>query len=570
MLQSLKIKNVALIEDLYVDFEDKLNILTGETGAGKSIIIDSLTFLLGGRADKSLIRSGQAEAKVTAIFNVDSSMPYVVNFFEKLDLEIDSTVIISRSMNINGKTVSKVNGEFITATMLRDFTAYLVDIHGQNEHQFLLKETNQLQLIDSYGINAIEEKKVEYLTVYNKLKQVNIDLFALGGSEEDRLRQMDILEYQIKELETAELDENEEEELAIKLKRMQNAEKISNSVTSASNALGAEFGDGVLSDLSLAIGSLITATGYDESLINIVEQLKSSKLELEDAISELGVVANSLEYDVVEFETIDERLDYIKKLKRKYGGTIKKALVFLEEAKKELFKLNNSYDQLNLLKSKKKEILKELLHKANNLTASRKEVAENLTRAILNELKDLGMQNSSLEIDFNISPAIETIEQLAKKNGVDNVEFMFSANLGEPVKPLVKIISGGEMSRFMLALKTIIAKTDNIPTMIFDEIDTGISGKMAQAVSYKMAKISRNHQVLVVSHLPQIAAMADNHFFIEKNTIEAKTTTSVKKLDNNLIIEEIARMLSGESLSVSAIDNAKDLKLCCNSFKQNL
>ncbi|MGD9901433.1 MAG: DNA repair protein RecN [Spirochaetales bacterium] len=571
MLQSLKINSIALIDDLTINFKDKLNVLTGETGAGKSIIIDSLNFLLGARADKTLIRSGKDSAKVTGVFYVDVENPFVADFFEKADIPSEDTIIITREMNINGKSATKVNGEFVSAAMLRAFTTHLIDIHGQNEHQFLLDEKNQLQLLDDYGQNSIKPLKADYLISYDGLKEVNRQILSFGGNEEERLKEIDLLEFEVKEIEGAKLSENEENSLQEEFRRMQNIEKIANEVNLAySNLNGGADGSGLSQSITFAERSLSAVEEYDEQIAKIAERLNSAKLELEDITSELGAYAEGLEFDEEEFERVDSRLDYIKKLKRKYGGSIESAGEYLEKAKTRLYALKNSAEQLEKLANAKNKLLKELFVKGSRLTEERKTIANTLSQEILEQLKELGMPSANLEVHFNNLPTLGELEQQLTSNGIDIVEFMFSANLGEPVKPLTKIISGGEMSRFMLALKTIIAKTDNIPTMIFDEIDSGISGKMAQAVSHKMAKISRNHQVLVVSHLPQISAMADTHFYIEKIVEGTKTLTNVKEITENAIINEIARMLSGEQLTEHSISNAKELKNICDEYKRKL
>lgn len=566
MLQHLKINNIALIEDLNLTFYSKLNVLTGETGAGKSIIIDSLNFLLGARADKTLIRSGQTQAKVVGVFVLEEKVKEVTAFFEKNNLEYDDTVIISRQMSENGKSVTQINGEFVTASMLKELTSYLIDIHGQNEHQLLLNTVNQLEMIDAYKQKEINNKKQAYQEVLHKLKEVNQHLLSFGGSEEDRLRQIDLLEYEVNEINLANITQEEEEELTLRLKKLQNIEKIANNVSEANVQLESGQG-GVLASLTSALHNLNAVSAYDSTIETLVERLNSSKLELEDVIYELNDMASSLEFDEKEYEQVDERLELIKKLKRKYGGSVEQVLTYLKEASEKLHALKNSKEEIDKLQKEKRSILKELLEAGVALRKERETSANELTSAILEELKDLGMPHAKLVMQFCDLPSLEKLERAYKQNGLDEVEFLFSANLGEPVKPLNKIISGGEMSRVMLSFKTVL--TGDIPTFVFDEIDAGISGKMAQAVSKKLAKISRNHQILVVSHLPQIAAMADNHFFIEKTVIEGKTKTHVELIKEDKVIEEIARMLSAEKLTDASKNNAKQLKEDATLFKNN-
>jgi DNA repair protein RecN (Recombination protein N) len=570
MLHSLKIENIALIKDLTIDFKNNLNVLSGETGAGKSIIIDSLNFLLGARADKTLIRTKESEARVVGVFSVDCNSQFVKDFFNKLQMPVEDTVIISRQMNANAKSITKVNSEFVTSSLLKQLTSHLIDVHGQNEHQFLLNNKNQLAIIDNYSQNTISKLKQEYINVLNEVQKVNEQINSFGGSEQERLKQIDLLEYEINEIDNANLSIDEEEELTTKFKKMQNAEKIANSLTLVNNAFEDSVQGGVLHRLATAKTNLNTVEDYDKELQTLSSRLDSTKLELEDIVFELNNFADSLEFNAEEFEKVDDRMDHIKKLKRKYGPQIQDVLDYLQLANKKLYKLQNSKKEIDKLNAIKTQLLQKLLTKANKLSEQRKQNAKDLTKEILSHLKDLGMQDSQLDIVFNTMPTLETIEETATNNGVDKVEFMFSANLGEPVKTLNKIISGGELSRFMLAIKAVVAVSDNIPTMIFDEIDTGIGGKMAQAVSKKLAIISKQHQVIVISHLPQIAAMADHHLFIEKNVKNKTTLTSIKEIKNDVLINEIARMVSGANLTNEAINNAKKLKEECNEFKINL
>lgn len=567
MLQQIKITNVALIDEVNINFEEQLNILSGETGAGKSIIIDSLNFLLGKRADKTLIRSGKETAKVTAVFFVDENKAYIKSFFEKLGVESENNIIVTRTMSINGKSTTTVNGEFVSATQLRELTSNLVDIHGQNEHQLLLKEANQLKIVDDFGGKNVLDAKNKYLQNYNLLLEVNKNIKNLGGSEFERARQIELLAHEIKEIEAANLNESEEEELRIKFKRMQNSEKIANSVTEALDALN---GNSVVNNIILANKSLGAVSQYDEELQKLNERFNSIKLELDDAVSELNYIGNSLEFDQEQFEIMDDRLEEIKKLKRKYGGSIESALIYLSEAKEKLFNLENSAEQLIKLNKEKQQIILKLIDFGKVLTNERKQSFNSLSKLMVKELEDLGMKNAKFDAKFYSYYIESELEEKMMPNGLDEIEFMFSANLGEPVKPLSKIISGGEMSRFMLALKAITNKLGGVPTMIFDEIDTGISGAMAAAVAKKLAKISRNHQVLAVSHLPQITAMADSHYYIEKTTKENKTSTSIKLLKEAEEINEIARMLSGNVVSNTSLENAKDLKNKSNIYKKEL
>jgi len=570
MLHTLKITNVALIDELTINFKNSLNVLTGETGAGKSIILDSLNFLLGARADKTLIRSGKTDAKVVGVFSLEKENDTVNAFFEKLGLIKEDNIIISRQMNINGKSITQVNGEFVTASMLKELTSYLIDIHGQNEHQFILNTLHQLQLVDNFDENAILPIKLSYKEALRNLTNVNEKLALFGGSEEERLRQIDLLTFEVDEIEKASLIIEEDTHLLEEFKKLQNIEKITSAINLASSSLDSFGGSSVVANLSGAIHSLNTVSEYDNNIKETVNRIESAKLELEDIVYELNTMSQNFEFNQEEYDKLDERLEEIKRLKRKYGGSIENVLTYLNDTKIKLEELSTSKERFELLQKEKQSILKQLLLEGTKLHNVRVEVAQKLVKAVLEELYDLGMPNAKLQIEFNALTNLENLEKNALSSGLDSIEFYFSANLGEPVKPLNKIISGGEMSRFMLAVKTVAMNKNDMETMIFDEIDAGISGKMAQAVSKKLAKISRNHQVIVVSHLPQISAMADYHYYIEKVIVNDKTLTKVKEIENEERIDEIARMLSAEKLTDASKTNARTLKTECEEYKFSL
>ena len=570
MLHTLKITNIALIDELTIEFKNSLNVLTGETGAGKSIILDSLNFLLGARADKTLIRSGKTDAKVVGVFSIEKENSVVNAFFEKLGLIKEDVIIISRQMNISGKSITQVNGEFVTATMLKELTSYLIDIHGQNEHQFILNTAHQLQLLDNFDESSILPIKLSYQELLKKLTNVNEKLSLFGGSEEERLRQIDLLAFEVEEIEKANLILEEDTHLLEELKKIQNIEKITSALNLALANLEGMGANSILVNLSGAIHSLNTVSEYDNNIKETLNRIESAKLELEDITYEISSMTQSFEFNQEEYDKLDERLEEIKRLKRKYGGSIENVLTYLDETKVKLHELSTSKERFEALQKEKEAILKGLFLEGTKLHNIRAEVAQKLVKVVLDELYDLGMPNSKLQIEFNELPNLESLEENALSSGLDNIEFYFSANLGEPVKPLNKIISGGEMSRFMLAVKTVAINKNDIQTMIFDEIDSGISGKMAQAVSKKLAKISRNHQVIVVSHLPQISAMADYHYYIEKVIINDKTLTKVKEIEGEERINEIARMLSAENLTDASKINALTLKHECEEYKLSL
>lgn len=562
MIKTLRISNVAIIDDIVVNFENGLNSLTGETGAGKSIIFDALSFLLGDRADKSLIRYGQEKAKVSGLFAVDKNNEQIDLFAKKYDIEIDDEVLISRTITLDGKNEIKINGEPVTLSGLKELTIHLVDIYGQNDHQLLLKQKYHLKLLDNFSVN-IKNFMNSYSKLFSELKSVNKKIESLGGSDEERLREMDYLEYQINEIEKANFSEVEEQELIEEKKKMSNLEKIINQTSSAQDLLDQL----VLPNMSSAYSCLSSAAVFDTELEELNQRAESLKIELVTLFEDISEYNNNTYYDEHRFNEIDERLDLYKTFERKYGGSVGEILEKLNKFKDRYNLLNNLSEERELLFKQKKELLNSLYKVAKSLTTERKKVASCLESQIQSELADLGMKNAKIKFEFN--DFVEDEKNIGS-NGLDDVELYFSANLGEPLKPLNKIISGGEMSRLMLAIKTVVANTDDMPTMIFDEIESGISGNMAQAVAKKMARISKNHQVIVITHSAHIASMSDNHYLIEKKENNGKTHSLITKLDHNRRVEEIARFIATDSTIELSIANAEALLLAQKQFKDNL
>ena len=560
MLKSLFIKNIALIEETYIEFSDGLNILSGETGAGKSIIIDSLAFVLGARADKTLIKSGQTSAFVESVFECPKD-----NVFEQNGFESDDGVFtVSRTMSVGGKNEIRINGRLANQAVLKQISASLVDIFGQNEHTFLLRPENHLSILDGYDSDADLLSKVKQAS--EKIDEINSQFKKFGGNDSERERLIDMLSYQTNEIELAELVVGEDDELLLQKKKGQAFEKISHSCSSAMDMLN---GQGCcLSNVSASANFLSQISNIDPQYDELFQRLNSVKYEIQDIAETLDDILGNLSFDQYELDRIEARLDKIKLLKRKYGGSIEDVLAFCQEAKQKLDELKNADHYVAKLKKQKQIALGELYDLCQQLSAFRQKTAKTLEQKIMSELCDLGMKNATFVVVFDKIPSKEDFDGCGSL-GFDNVEFYFSANKGEPVKPLSKIISGGEMSRFMLALKNITAKIEKIPTMVFDEIDTGISGKIAEVVGQKLAKVSHDYQCLVITHLPQIAAMSDEHLLIEKYVQYDKTKTSVKKLDENGKIDEIARLVAGDIGEYGQL-HAKDLVKWANRFKKEL
>lgn len=549
MLKTLYLKNIALVDEAEIAFSEGLNVLSGETGAGKSVILDSIDFVLGAKADKGMIRSGQSECSVRAEFTCEPELLRPV--LEELDLEESDTLLIVRRLNADGRGSLKVNGCPMTATMLRKLTSQLVDVHGQSEHFFLLKETNQLRLLDQ--IAGTERERAEVASLLKERRSYAEKLSSLGGDEGERERRADILRFQIDELENAALKEGEEEELTALRTKYQNAEKILGGLKTVRDAL---LSDGGASDaVNTAHRGLISIEKYGDYAA-LSERLENALAEIEDIGETAESLAEELDIDEREAERVENRLDEIKSLKKKYGGSVEEALNFLSRAKEELQLLENSAEECEKLKALLESNAKKLYSACEALTKKRKEGAEGFTRRVTEELKTLNIPSARFEIAFD--PYTEEDLPRANAEGLDRVKFLFSANAGEPVKELGKIISGGEMSRFMLAVKAQLSSIGTIGTYIFDEIDAGIGGKTARVVAEKFADIAKTTQIIAVSHLAQIAAFADRQFLIEKKEEEGRTYSRIRALEEEERAGELVRLLGGEQ-GGSALMHAEEL-----------
>lgn len=568
MLKTLKISNIALIENLEINFENGFTVLTGETGAGKSIIIDALNFVLGERADKSLIRTGETQAKVQGLFSVQES-PEILSVFENLGLEFENDIVILRTMSVDGKNECRINGNVATLSMLKQLTNLLVDIHGQNEHQVIMQSKNHLMLLDDFCGKSVKEKKSILESLMIKFAENKKQIEKLGGSDENRISQIEFLQFQLNELNSAKLTLGEEEELTATLKKYNNASKIKDNLQSVINVLK-DGSSSAFDLLSVASNSLIALSSIDEKYGAMQERISSLKYEIEDCSEILNEDLSDLEFNQADYDKVDARLDLIKSLKRKHSKNVEELIAYSVKLTEELNMLSNSEEILNGLRKEKNELEKQIYKVCSELSSERKAGANKLEQKLTSELKSLGMGASCFKIEFQPLCEINAISENLTHNGLDNIQFMFSANFGEPLKPLIKVISGGEMSRFMLAFKTVIAESDRIPTLIFDEIDTGISGQIASVVALKIATISKSHQVISISHLPQIASYADNHFFIFKNIENNKTRTHLVLLNKNERANEIARLIGGVEKSESTIKTAQELLEQSTRIKSNL
>ncbi len=539
MLQSLTIKNIALISNLTIDLSGGFNVLTGETGAGKSLIIDSIALLLGEKADKSLISYGENFASVEAVFETTSED--ILAKMEEYGLERENTIIIYRKLSSDGKNECRVNGKSFTLSMLKSITSPLMDLHGQFGHQELLKTSHQLKTLDAFGGDEILNAKKDYQETYLKLKEIKKQLKSFNFDSRDREKLLDLYGYQINEIEEANFKSGEEEELKAYRTKVLNQEKIA---TSLARAYGYLSGDGMtlslLDLLKRAESELCETVKYLPEKEELIGRVSSLRIELDDIVDTLESEKDGLDFDEFSALENEKRLDLLVSLKKKYGDSIDEINAYLENTRAEYEKLQNSAEIIEKLE-KEAEIAKKLLtEKASELTKIRQKQAKIFEEKVTKELTELSMKSAKFSIDFDTLD-----ENSCDETGFDKIEFLFSANSGIPQKPLAKVASGGEMSRFMLAVKNIIADIDGIDTMIFDEIDTGISGDTANVLAEKLAKIGKLHQVICVTHLAQVASFGKSHYYISKAEADGKTRTSLKLLENDDRVCEIARIIGG-------------------------
>lgn len=529
MVTTLHIKNVGIIDDLSLDLNEGFNVLTGETGAGKTLIIGSLAILAGGRFSKEMIRNGEEFSFVEANFYCPDN-----------ELAIDNNIIVSREIHLNGRNSCKINGRLVTVNELKEFMSKILDIHGQHDSQLILNPMQHIIYLDKFIGKELEDNLNKYkvkLAEYNTLKQ---ELKNTYGEDQEKERRLDLLRYQYNEIEQANLKENEEEELEEKHKMMQNAEKLKDNLCEVDN----ELNENAVVAISNAIRSLEKIQDCGSKYTEKLSILKSSYYDIQELARDLSYMREDVNFDEEERNQIENRLDLIYSLKRKYGNTISEILKYSSKVEEEIHKIENLDEYHKKIKAKINVLKQELLEIANNMTNTRKKYAKELSTKINKELKDLEMPNARFEIQ------VDTADKFYE-TGIDEVKFMICTNIGEELKPLVKIASGGEMARIMLAIKNVLADIDEVSTLVFDEIDTGISGKASKAVAEKMKSIAKSHQVICITHLPSIAAKGDHNYYISKQTKENKTYTQIKKLSEEETIEEIARIASGEVTKIA-------------------
>ncbi len=546
MLRLLHIENIAVIEQADIRFEDGFNVMTGETGAGKSIVIDAISAILGERAYRDMIRTGKNKASVRAIFDCVPEL----SWFRENDVPYDAETTVQREIFLDGKNACRVNGMPVSVNVLKRLGLQLINIHGQHDSAALFDENYHLSFLDGFALD--EAQREAYAQAYQTVQSLRREIERLSMDEGEKLRRMETLKYQIDEIARAELKPGEDETLEGRRKLLQNAEKLSDGLQEANGCLaGGDSSDGAAALLSQAERTLAKLSRYDDSLTALHDTVADLMYQAQDVAEQLGDRLYGLSYSADELERIEERLDTIHRLRRKYGATCEEILAYLERAKNELDEIEFADDRMEQLKGRLKTAEKAAWDAAKALREKRKTAAVSLTERVLSELADLDMKKVRFSCEFT--------ETELTPLGADAVSFYMSANLGEALKPLNKVASGGELARIMLALKNVLAERDHVPTLIFDEVDTGVSGRAAQRVAEKLRSVSKSKQVLCVTHLPQLAALADTHFLIAKGERDGRTFTTVTPLDFEGRKAELARIIGGTSITETTLRSAAEM-----------
>jgi len=551
MLKELTIKNFAIIEEVSVSFSDGLTVLTGETGAGKSIIIDAVHLLAGGRGSQEFIRHGAKKAELEGLFFIQDSQHPV--FQKLLDVGIDAdddSIILRRDINDHGKSVCRVNGKLVTIAILREIGGSLIDIHGQHESQELMDDRLHISLLDQFAGHKLHRAKESYFGLFDKYSKLKRELAKVSDNEQQIAQRIDLYQYQINEIDSTNLIEGEDEELQLERKKFQNFHKTFERLSAAHEALNGESKG--LDWIGNAMSELEDIASFDDTYKEQAELMSNSFYSLQELSYQLKSVMDESEFDEERLNVIEERLAAIQLLKRKYGNSIDEILLFREKIGDELDGLVNREERIQQRQKALDQVEKDLDVEAKELTIYRKKAAKKLSEAIVIQLRELFMAKATFEVVFKESGIYD-------KNGKDDVSFYMSTNVGEPAKPISKIASGGELSRMMLALKSIFSKHQGITSIIFDEVDTGVSGRVAQAIAEKIANISRSSQVLCITHLPQVAAMADQQLLIEKEVMGKRTMTKLTEVTGEERVQELSRMMSGAEITTLTLEHATEL-----------
>lgn len=561
MLLNLHVKNLALIEEVDVDFEKGLIVLTGETGAGKSLILGSVNIALGNKASKDMIRKGTDYSLVELTFSVSETCAKQLKKYD-IYMEEDNIVTVTRKIS-EGRSISKINGETVNIKTLKNVMSLLIDIHGQHDHQSLLYTKNHLDILDKFAKDSILELKEQIKEEYSKYTKLIKKLEEFNIDEGQKAREIEFAEYEVNEIESANLKPEEDVQVEEEFKKLSNSKEIVSALSEIYNALSYETAGGLGDIINKAVMDINSIKGMDEKISQFQTELYDIDNLCRELTSQIYDYNSGMDFNPEYVRKVEERLDVINYLKLKYGNSIEEILRYKEEKEEYLEKLNNMTDEMESVKNQISELEGTLNNLCTKLSEQRKKAAKELEVIVKQALVDLNF----IAVEFEIQI---TRKESIGENGFDNVEFMISTNPGESVKPLVKVASGGELSRIMLAIKSILATEDDIDTLIFDEIDTGISGQTAMKVAEKMAKISRNHQVICISHLSQIAAMADSHYLIKKTADQNSTTTSIKKLTRQQSIEELVRINGGSGITEAGLIHATEMKDMADRTKSNL
>ena len=560
MLSLLHIENIALIQSADIRFEPGFNVLTGETGAGKSIVIDSIGAVLGERTSRELIRTGAKSALVTAVFTQVPNLPWLEeNGFPTGEEEL----LLQRELQGDGRNVCRIDGKLVTVAQLRELGRQLLNIHGQHDGQQLLDPASHLGYLDQFG--GCQPLLESYQEAYRKWHDIRREMDKLQMDEAERSRRVDTLNYQIQELERAQLKAGEDEELSARRTLLRSAGRLMEAVQSAEFALsGDEDRDGACSFIAQAEGEVQGVSSISPELGELSEKLTALRCAADDAADTLRDLSRSFDFSPGELDQVEERLDLLYRLRKKYGPTVEDMLSYLDRCRKELDQIQYADDTLARLEKDLKKAQKEAARRGEVLSQARREAAEALQARVQEELRQLDMPKVRFQTEFTPKGGEAGMDE----TGLDEVQFLMSANLGEALKPIQKVASGGELARIMLALKNVLAEGDQIGTLVFDEVDTGVSGRAAQKVAEKMAQVARGKQVLCVTHLPQIAAMADTHFSVQKGEREGRTYTRLERLDRSQRREELARLIGGASITPSLLESAEELLRQAEQQKQ--
>ncbi|WP_291632961.1 DNA repair protein RecN [Clostridium sp.] len=562
MLLQLNIMNFALIENLSINFEQGFNVLSGETGAGKSILIDAINYVLGGKFNKNLIRTGEDKTYVEAIFTIDTKNNK--NALDEMDIDYEDMVFISRETFQSGKSIAKVNGKSLLLSKIKQISKTLLDIHGQHDNHNLLDKVNHIFYVDSYGDYRIHKILVEYTEKYARMTLIKNKILKLEGNEGQREKRIDFLNYQLEEIKSANLKIGEDVELLEKCAIISNAEKLEKHLSKGYELLytSNEENTSVFDNLAMTIKELRMIEKHMEKIKLITDSIEESYYNIEENITELRDLKETIYYDEKELEYINSRINQINICKKKYGPTIEEIYEYKEKIQVEHEELTNSSELITSLKKEKIDVESEMIIISDEIHEIRLDIAKELGDKIKEELNYIGLEKSKFYIEVKQ-------ENQFYENGCDKVQFCISTNPGEPLNPLEDIVSGGELSRIMLALKTVFVDKDEIPTVIFDEIDTGISGRIAQCVAEKMHLISLKHQIFSVTHLPQIASMADTNYLISKNVVNNKTYTNIVKMSEEEKQHEIARMIGGTEVTKLTLENSEEMINMAKKQKNN-